>query len=297
MPLNLSAEIKQPGATPGILYMVATPIGNLGDITLRALDTLKSVDLIAAEDTRHTRKLLTHFDIQARLIACHEHNEAEQAPAIIQRLKDGASVALVSNAGTPTMSDPGYRILQTAIAAGIRVVPIPGVSAAVTALSASGLPTDAFVFVGFLPPRSAKRTLRLQALADESATLIFYESPRRIMSVLKAMADILGDRPAVLAREMTKTFEEFIRGPISEIFDSLSERDTIKGEITLLVAGCPRKSVEAEPDDLAERVREAVLKSSESASALARKLSRETGMGKNRIYEMILQVKSDLTNT
>lgn len=295
MPLNSSAKGERPHAAPGVLYIVATPIGNLGDITLRALDILKHVDFIAAEDTRRTRKLLAHFDIRARLIACHEHNEAQQAPKIIQRIQDGASAALVSNAGTPTLSDPGYRVLQEAIASAIRVVPIPGVSAAVTALSASGLPTDTFVFAGFLPARSAKRILRLKALASENATLVFYESPRRVRSALGEMIEILGDRPAVLARELTKTFEEFIRGPLSEIHARLEGPEAVKGEITLLVSGSPQKSENPVPEELAEKIQDALQHSAAGPSALARQLSRETGFPKNRIYEMILQIRSDLT--
>ena len=277
----------------GILYIVATPIGNLADITLRALDVLKTADLIAAEDTRHTRKLLSHYGISAKLISCNEHNERKRADELVQRLAAGASVALLSDAGTPTVSDPGYRVLQAAIAANIRVVPIPGPSAAMTALSASGLPSDTFLFVGFLPHKSAKRQVRLKQLADVPATVILYESPHRIVQLLQEITEILGDRPVAVGREMTKRYEEFLRGRAAEVMRDLEERADIKGEVTLLVSGR-----EAAAEDFTERVKEeigAALRDGATGTGyLSRDLAGRYGMPKNQVYEMILQIKAEM---
>ena len=277
----------------GILYIVATPIGNLADITLRALDVLKTVDLIAAEDTRHTRKLLSHYGISAKLISCNEHNERARADELVQRLTAGASVALLSDAGTPTVSDPGYRVLQAAIAADIRVVPIPGPSAAMTALSASGLPSDTFLFVGFLPHKSAKRKARLKQLADVPATVILYESPHRIVQLLQEIIEILGDRPVAVGREMTKRYEEFLRGRAAEVVRDLEERADIKGEVTLLVSGR-----EAAAEDFTELVKEeigAALRDGATGTAyLSRDLAGRYGIPKNQVYEMILQIKAEM---
>ncbi|MCK5418905.1 MAG: 16S rRNA (cytidine(1402)-2'-O)-methyltransferase, partial [Desulfobacterales bacterium] len=199
----------------GVLYVVATPIGNREDITLRALNILRDVDLIAAEDTRKTGNLLAHYQIKNRLISFYEHNEKKRTPEIIGKLLDGISIALVSNAGTPSISDPGYRLIEAAIANKITVSPIPGVSAATAAMSVSALPTDSFVFIGFLPRKKAKRQQFLNELAVEPRPVIFYESPKRILTLLEEIISCMGDRPAVLAREMTKLHEEFIRGSVS----------------------------------------------------------------------------------
>lgn len=277
----------------GALYVVATPIGNLNDMTLRALEVLEKVDVIAAEDTRHTKRLLSHFNIKSRLIAYHEHNEEESARGVLHLLQSGASVALVSSAGTPTVSDPGYRLVHTAIAENIRVIPIPGVSAAVTALSASGLPSDRFCFIGFLAARSKKRREQIASLAGVSATLIFYESPNRILATLADMVEIFGDRPAVCARELTKTYEEFLRGELSRIRDDLEARSAIKGEITLLVSG----GGDAAPFCFAavqDQVEEALKSGKTSVSALAKELSAAWGVSKNQLYEKILEVKSSM---
>ncbi|MCK4988264.1 MAG: 16S rRNA (cytidine(1402)-2'-O)-methyltransferase, partial [Desulfobacterales bacterium] len=208
----------------GVLYVVATPIGNREDITLRALNILRDVDLIAAEDTRKTGNLLAHYQIKNRLISFHEHNEKKRTPEIIGKLLDGISIALVSNAGTPSISDPGYRLIEAAIANKITVSPIPGVSAATAAMSVSALPTDSFVFIGFLPRKKAKRQQFLNELAVEPRPVIFYESPKRILTLLEEIISCMGDRPAVLAREMTKLHEEFIRGSVSEILKTLKSR-------------------------------------------------------------------------
>ena len=228
------------GPMKGTLYIVSTPIGNLEDITLRALRILKEVDLIAAEDTRHTGSLLKHFGIQKPLTSYFEGNELKKKELIAFRLKQGDRIALVSDAGTPGISDPGFRLIQTAIENQIPIVPIPGPSAAMVALSVSGLPTDAFLFKGFLPHKSKKRKDLLKQLEETKETLIFYESPHRLTETLKDIFDALGDREMVLARELTKIYEEIIRGKVSEIQNQIGERK-LKGEITLILAGKIRK--------------------------------------------------------
>jgi 16S rRNA (cytidine1402-2'-O)-methyltransferase len=219
----------------GILYLVSTPIGNLEDITLRALRVLKEADLIACEDTRQTRKLLDHFGIAKPTISYHEHNEATRAKELAEKLAAGISVALVSDAGTPLVSDPGYRLVKAAIGANIPVVPIPGASAAMSALAGSGLATDSFRFCGFLPPKQTQRRKTLEALREESCTLIFYEAPHRLMESLADMEAILGERPVAVARELTKIHEEFLRGTPASVRAELAGRVSLKGEITVLI--------------------------------------------------------------
>ena len=227
-------------STKGTLYIVSTPIGNLEDITLRALRTLKEVDLIAAEDTRHTSLLLKHFGIRTPLTSYFEGNELKKREFILSRLKQGDQIALVSDAGTPGISDPGFRLIRLAIENRIPVVPIPGPSAVIAALSAAGLPTDAFLFRGFLPHKSKKRRDLLQQLGEVKETLIFYESPHRISETLQDIFDILGDREIVLTRELTKVYEEILRGKVSEIQNQITGRK-MKGEITLVISGKTRK--------------------------------------------------------
>jgi 16S rRNA (cytidine1402-2'-O)-methyltransferase len=229
-----------PNSTKGSLYIVSTPIGNREDITLRALHILKEVDLIAAEDTRHTILLLRHFGIQTPLTSYFEGNELKKKEFILSKLKQGHRVALVSDAGTPGISDPGFRLIQTAIENQIPIVPIPGPSAVIAALSVSGLPTDAFLFKGFLPHKSKKKKDFLQQLEGIRETLIFYESPYRLSETLNNIFDILGDREMVLTRELTKIYEEVIRGKVSEIQTQIGERK-LKGEITLVISGKTRK--------------------------------------------------------
>jgi 16S rRNA (cytidine1402-2'-O)-methyltransferase len=229
-----------PNSTKGSLYIVSTPIGNREDITLRALHILKEVDLIAAEDTRHTILLLRHFGIQTPLTSYFEGNELKKREFILSKLKQGHRVALVSDAGTPGISDPGFRLIQTAIENQIPIIPIPGPSAVITALSVSGLPTDAFLFKGFLPHKSKKKKDFLQQLEGIRETLIFYESPHRLSETLNNIFDILGDREMVLTRELTKVYEEVIRGKVSEIQTQIGERK-LKGEITLVISGKTRK--------------------------------------------------------
>lgn len=220
----------------GRLYVVSTPIGNLQDITLRALTTLREVDLIAAEDTRRTRKLLSYYQVNTPVTSYHEYNRERKEPVLINSLEKGQDIALVSDAGTPGISDPGFSLIRSAIAKSIDVIPIPGVSATITALSISGLPTHAFTFVGFLPRKKGKRLERLSRLKEGGHTLVFYESPRRISNFLEELLSVFGNREVVLAREMTKVHEEVIRGKISEVMEEI-QRKEIRGEVTLIVAG------------------------------------------------------------
>jgi len=268
----------------GTLYVVATPIGNLEDITLRALRTLREADWIACEDTRQTRKLLDHFGISKPAVSYHEHNEAARSAELIAKIEGGANVALVSDAGTPLISDPGYRVVQSAIAAGIPVVPIPGPSAIVTALSAAGLPTDSFRFCGFLPPKSTQRKKLLEQFRGDSGTLIVYETPHRILDALDDITEVMGDRPVVVAREVTKLHEEFLRGSAAEVKASLAKRPSVKGEITLLIG----KSAQPDVDD--ERPVEQAVRDYE-ADGLPRmdaikRVAKERGLSKRDVYRL-----------
>jgi 16S rRNA (cytidine1402-2'-O)-methyltransferase len=218
------------------LYIVSTPIGNLEDITLRALRILKEADFIASEDTRHTGLLLHHYNIDARFISFHEYNKLQRTPELLEMLRQGKSIALTSDAGTPGISDPGFYLIRAAIEKGYPVIPIPGASALLSALVISGLPSDHFVFEGFLPKRDGRRTKKLKALAEQERTIVFFESPHRVLRTLEQLKEILGDRRVVLARELTKKFEETIRGTISEVLDKLKGR-TIRGEVALIVSG------------------------------------------------------------
>ena len=278
---------------PGTLYIVATPIGNRDDITLRALNILRQVDLIAAEDTRKTRRFLELHAIKSSLISYHEHNEAERTPKLVAKLKKGISIALVSNAGTPTVSDPGYRLITATLAGNLSVVPIPGVSAATAALSASGMPTDSFVFLGFPAKKKAKRRQLLKDLSSECRTLIFYESPKRILPLLGDINDAMGDRYVVFAREMTKLHEEFIRGRLSDILGQLKLRADIKGECTLLVAGCDNET-NLSWEIVRQQVEDAILNRRNSLSQIARDIAAESGISKNKIYEHALKIKKEL---
>ena len=273
----------------GILYVVATPIGNREDITLRALRILEAVDIVAAEDTRVARRLLSHHQISKPMISYHEHNEDERAPQLIHRLTQGESVALVSNAGTPSVSDPGYRLIKAAIAENIRVVPIPGVSAAISALSASGLPTDRFVFVGFLPKKPGKRKKELSDLSTEKGTILFYESPRRIVDLMEALISLFGDRYSVLSREMTKPHEEFIRGQLSDIIFDLNQRPAIKGECTLLVTGT-ENSETVSIDTVADELRTLIIKGEHALSVIVKAVSKKYNISKKIVYDKALEI-------
>ena len=276
---------------PGILFLVATPIGNLGDMSMRALDTLKSVDLIAAEDTRHSGRLLQHFAIDTRLVACHEHNEQQQTPALIGRLLKGNSIALISDAGTPLVSDPGYRLVQAAWQHNIQVIPVPGPCAAIAALSASGLPTDRFVFEGFPPAKQAARQAYLQALRSEQRTLVFYVSCHRIVDTLKDMLLVFGEqRQSVMARELTKTYETIRRAPLHELVEWVEhDQNQQKGEMVVLIEGAGEEA----PDDgdlqklLQALVDELPVK---QAAMIA---SRVTGLSRNELYARALSLKGN----
>ena len=273
------------------VYLVATPIGNLEDITLRALRALRECDLIACEDTRHTRKLLNRYEIQKPLISCHEHNEHERANQIVERVQSGQAVALVCDAGLPGISDPGYRVVQAAIAAGVRVIPIPGPSAVDTAVVASGLPTDSFLYAGFLPAKSGQRIKALDALAAEEATLVFYETPHRLLRALADAQSVLGNRQAVVARELTKTHEEFLRGTLAEIHADLAARESIRGEIVLLVAGA-REAPSADLEvPLPARVKQLVAEGSSPMDAL-KAAAKEYGLSKREAYNLVEQDKT-----
>jgi len=284
------SESKKKGA----LYIVSTPIGNREDVTLRALKILQVVDLIAAEDTRKSGKFLSHHGIKNRLVSYHEHNEKKRAPELLGKLLGGTSIALVSNAGTPCVSDPGYRLVAAAIAHKISVIPVPGPSAAMAAMSASGLPTDSFVFIGFPPKKKGKRMQLLAELALESRALIFYESPRRILAFLEEIVSHVGDRPAVLAREMTKLHEEFIRGSVSEILETIKIRTEIKGECTLLVAGC-QKEAAVDLGLVGAEIRAALGNQKNSVSQIARTIAKKYGLPKNEVYEMALNARGQKT--
>ena len=279
-------------AEKGVLYIVATPIGHLGDMTFRAVGILKTVDVIAAEDTRTTARLLSHYDISTRLISCHEHNESERARQIVERLAAGQSAALVSDAGTPGLSDPGYRITLAAIREGFRVIPVPGACAAVAALSAAGMPTDRFLFAGFPPKKAGPLRMLLEDLAGRKETLVFYESPHRIVALLGSIQNQMGDRHVVVARELTKLHEEFIRGTAGEVEAALRKKEKIRGEITLLVSGkSDEKTGIPAPEELEAEII-GLLPDNPSTARLAAILARRYNCSKNDMYQAILSVKS-----
>lgn len=268
------------------LYIVATPIGNLEDITLRALRILREVDVIAAEDTRHTKKLLAHHGIRTPLTSYHEHNERSKAKILVTRLKQGESVALVSDAGTPILSDPGYRLVREAIEAEISVVPIPGPSALTAVLSACGLPTERFVFEGFLPAKKGERGARLQALREEKRTMVFYEAPHRLKECLQDFWEIFGEREIVLARELTKLHEEFIRGRLSQVLEEMTRRE-LRGEITLVVRGA-----EEAPAPSAELLKSEIRKLKKNGlriKEIAQLLGERYSYPKKEIYRLAIE--------
>jgi 16S rRNA (cytidine1402-2'-O)-methyltransferase len=272
----------------GILYIVATPIGNLEDMTFRAVRILKEADVIAAEDTRHSRRLLTHFGINGHLTSYFDHNKSLKGDFLLERLREGASVALISDAGTPCISDPGYQLVRDAVAAGITVVPIPGASATVTALSASGLPTDSFTFAGFLPNRQGKRRERLSQLREEGRVVIYYEAPHRLPATLADLLEVCGDRQIVVARELTKLYEEFVRGSVTEVLASFAHRE-VKGEVVLLVAPATEPPAAVDPDDLLKGyLADPDLSFRDTVSRVAG----ETGIARSEIYARALELKS-----
>jgi 16S rRNA (cytidine1402-2'-O)-methyltransferase len=276
----------------GVLYVVATPIGNLQDISARALQTLGRVALVAAEDTRHSRKLLGHYGIAVPLVALHEHNEREQIRSLLERLAGGEDIALISDAGTPLISDPGFHLVRSVRAAGLNVMAVPGPSACIAALSIAGLPTDRFAFEGFLPSRHVARCKRLETLRDEPRTLVFYESSHRITACLADMVTVLGgERPAVLVRELTKTFETSQGGTLQELLDwLLGDADQQRGEFVIMLHGRPDR--DAEELDAGERkVLEVLLEELplKQAASLAAKI---TGVSRNRLYDYGLELKN-----
>jgi 16S rRNA (cytidine1402-2'-O)-methyltransferase len=273
----------------GTLYIVATPIGNLEDITLRALRILKEVDVIAAEDTRHSRKLLTHFGISRPLTSYFDHNKELKGEYILERLEQGLNVALITDAGTPCISDPGYQLVRDAVARGINVIPIPGACAAIAALSASGLPTDHFTFAGFLPNRQQKRREKLQSLAGEKGLVVFYESPKRLLATLRDMLDTLGDREIVVARELTKIYEEFMRGALSALIEQVEKRE-IRGEVAILVS--PAEKAELPDAPRMEELLQRYLASGElSLKDAVKRVTLETGLAKSAVYAEALRQK------
>lgn len=274
----------------GTLYLVSTPIGNLEDITHRAVRLLGEVELIACEDTRHTRKLLNHYGINTRTISYHEHNERERAAELLSLIESGADVAIVSDAGTPGISDPGFRIARHAIESGVRVVPVPGPSALVAALVASGLPTDEFFFGGFLPSRSGARRARLTELRSFPATLIFYEGPHRIAATLKDAHEILGEREAVVARELTKMHEEVARGRLSELAERFSSPENARGEMVLIIDRTVIKSESANDASvvsIASLVRAFEAEGLDHRAAL-KKAARQLGLSRDEAYRRLV---------
>ncbi|MEA2061824.1 MAG: 16S rRNA (cytidine(1402)-2'-O)-methyltransferase [Thermodesulfobacteriota bacterium] len=283
----------------GTLYVVATPIGNLEDITFRAVRILREVSLIAAEDTRHTGKLLAACGIRNKLISCHGHNEHIRTAFLVDMLKNGKDIALVSDAGTPLISDPGSRIVMAAVKDDIQVVPIPGPCAAVAGMSVTGFESDCFLFYGFLPKKHGKRGKVLAALENLNASLVFYESPKRILSLIEHLNDVFGNRYAMVAREITKLHEEFIRGTLTEIMDQLKHRDAIKGECTVFCRGMPpreKQISENTPDgetgsEIDAKIIKALHIPGVKTSSLAKTIARDCGLPKNTVYNRILELK------
>ena len=280
------AEVRGfPETSRGSMYLVGTPIGNLEDISLRALRILRQADLIACEDTRQTQKLLNHFGIKTQTTSYHEHNEITKAPELVLRMEEGARIALVSDAGMPGISDPGYRLVHLCIRHKIPIVPIPGPSAVVAALSVSGLPTHAFQFVGFLPAKKNPRRKFLETLAASASSTIAFESPRRVLATLQDVRSVLGDRPVVVARELTKIHEEFLRGSCSDVLTELRKRGTVPGEITLVIGLAseePTPAVHAQP--LRERVRQLMQEQKLSRMEALKVVARERHISKSQAY-------------
>ncbi len=276
------------------MFLVATPIGNLEDITLRALRVLKEVDLIACEDTRQTLKLLSHYGIHTRTVSYHEHNEMTKAAELVVDLEGGAKIALVTDAGMPGISDPGFRLIALAIRHHVPVVPIPGASAFLAALVASGLPTDSFRFSGFLPAKSGQRRKLLESVKDSPRTQVFYEAPHRLLETLADVVEVLGsDRHVVVAREVTKLHEEFLRGRAAEVLEQLKARGAVKGEITLLIAKPGTQDLRSESSNvsIAQRVREIMAEEKADEKAALKKVAKERGIGKSEAYREFQRYK------
>jgi len=272
---------------PG-LYLVATPIGNLEDLTLRALRVLRGADVIACEDTRHTRKLLNHYAIATAMVSYHEHNEASRAAELIEKLKQGTRIAVVSDAGMPGISDPGFRLAELAVARGIAVVPVPGASAFVAALAASALPTDSFCFHGFLPAKSGARREALERIRAAEHPQIFYEAPHRLMECLQDIEEVLGaERRVVIARELTKVHEEFLRGGAGEVLRNLRSRGEVRGEITLIVGKAEDGATKAIPVNLRERIDWMMKEAKTDEKSALKKLAKEMKLSKSELYRRL----------
>jgi 16S rRNA (cytidine1402-2'-O)-methyltransferase len=291
-PDNAAAVSENPSHAAHIagpaLYLVATPIGNLEDITLRAVRVLKEVDVIACEDTRQTQKLLNHYGIATRTISYHEHNEMTRAAELVKEMQEGASVALVTDAGMPGISDPGFRLISLAIRHHLPVVPIPGASAFLAALVASGLPTDSFRFSGFLPAKRGERRAALEAIKTSPRTQVFYEAPHRIVETLADVVEVLGNaRHVVIAREVTKLHEEFLRGRASEVLETLKSRDGVKGEITLLIGkveDAESRSAAPERVSVRQRVEQIIAEEKVDEKTALKKVAKERGISKSEAY-------------
>lgn len=296
----MPTKTKSDDAGAGCLYIVATPIGNLEDITLRALRVLKEADVIACEDTRQAMKLLSHFDVSKRLVSYHEHNEITRAPEIVIELEQGAKVALVSDAGTPAISDPGFRLVSLCLRHGIAVVPVPGPSAFVTVLAASGMPIEEFTFAGFLPARQTARRKALRALAGEPRTVALYEAPHRLLDTLEDALEILGNRPAVIAREVTKAFEEFQRGHIEDLVAAVRKKPA-RGEITLLIGPADGRAIhpngngagEQTAAPLSHRVDEIMKERGIDRKAALKLAARERGLTRREAYKQLLVTRDE----
>jgi 16S rRNA (cytidine1402-2'-O)-methyltransferase len=269
----------------GTLYVVATPLGNLEDITLRAIRVLREVSVIACEDTRRTVKILNRYEVRTPLFIFHEYNKVRAGLSILRRLRDGENVALVSDAGTPAISDPGYELVREAIGGGVPIEVVPGPSALIAALVVSGLPTDHFTFEGFLPARREKRRKAMQNLATEKRTMIFYESPQRVTSFLREAAEIFGDRRACVVRELTKIHEEILRGTLPELDAEISRRESVRGEITIVIGG-GEKTVELSMEEI---VKAALEDASGSSRDLSREIAERTGLSRKEVYAEILR--------
>jgi len=291
--MSLTFNLNDSCVTPKSMYIVATPIGHLEDITIRALKILNQVDLIAAEDTRETQKLLNRYHINTPIIACHDYNESQCADSLLKHMKDGKAIALVSDAGTPTISDPGYSVISIVIKSGFSVIPVPGATAIMTALCVSGLPTDTFVFQGFLPKKQGKRLKILKQLSVETGTIVFYESPKRIVALLDEIRQLFGDRPAMVGRELTKPYEECMRGTLSTIQNEIVTKKTIKGEFTLLVGGC-NTTHDFDNKDLYQQIA-IFLKDHDDLplSQNVKTMVKLLGESRKKIYEIALKIKNN----
>jgi len=282
---------KSTNPQEGILYIVATPIGNLEDITFRAVRTLREVNLIAAEDTRRTRKLLDAYEISTPLISLHEHNEKEKSLLIISKIKSGMSVAYVTDAGTPCISDPGYYLVKLVHAENLRVIPVPGGSAVITALSASGFPADNFIFCGFLPVKESKRRKILEELKEEEKTVVFYESPARHLAALQDMYDVLGDREIVIAREMTKMFEEIKYGKISGFLNNRAQGKT-KGEFTIILKGKEKEPLAFTDEEIEKKLLQLWKNKKVSLRDAVAEIVQQTGFSRKKVYNLAVKLRS-----